>query len=156
MEILEKLQHLKKEDFTIVCPLSYGDEEYAKKVIEYGKEIFGEKFVPITNFMTLEEYMEFLSNCDVGIFNNNRQQAMGNINSMFRMGKKLYLREGTAMWKDYIKNNLKVYPVSELENIDYKNLFEFEEEQRFLNHQKMNERDKKFENGWNTILNDKN
>lgn len=154
VEVFEKLKHLKNENIEIICPLSYGDNIYAKEIIKIGKSIFDDKFIPLTDYMCFQDYMKILSTCEVGIFNNNRQQAMGNINAMFRMGKKIYLRKETSMWKSYVKSDLKCHLVDELDNIKCDDLFKFEINDKFENYKKMINRDKNFEKGWNVILND--
>lgn len=54
-----------------------------RKVIIKGKELFGEKFIPLTEFMTFEKYLEFLGSIDIAIFAHKRQQAMGNTITIF-------------------------------------------------------------------------
>ena len=150
IEVFKMLEHLKNENIEIVSPLSYGNMEYAK-IVEYeGKKIFGNKFKAIKNFMGTEEYLNLLASCSVGIFNNDRQQAMGNINRLFKLNKKLYLRKGTSMEKDYKKFGLKFYYTEDLNKITIDELFNKEEVKD--NYNKMIERDKYFENGWKIIL----
>lgn len=100
-EIFDILARYADKPFLVYCPLSYGKEEYKNHVMQYGKNILGDKFVPITQFMERPKYNEFLEDIDIAVFNNDRQQALGNINILSAMGKKIYLREGTSMWKKY-------------------------------------------------------
>lgn len=152
IEVFKMLEHLKEENIEIVSPLSYGDMEYARKVEEAGNKIFGEKFIPIKEFMKTEEYLKFLSTCSVGIFNNDRQQAMGNINRLLKLGKKVYLREGTSMYNDYQKYEVRIYDVKELKNITYKELYEFNSDIGKVNYEKMLKRDKDYNDSWKKIL----
>ena len=99
IEALAKLEKFKESNIKIYVPLSYGNQDYADQVIEYGKTIFEHKFVPLTEFMTYEKYQCFLQNIDIAIFNHKRQQAMGNTISLLGMGKVVYLRSGTSQWK---------------------------------------------------------
>ena len=141
IEILKVLEHLKFNDIKIICPLSYGDNEYAKNVIKIGKEIFKEKFVPITTYIEYEDYISLLSTCKVGIFNNNRQQAMGNIGIMLKMGKKVYLRKNTVMWDEFEKDGICIYDVNDLSNISLKKIFSFNEKNKENNIQYMKKRE---------------
>lgn len=93
LAVFDMLKHLKSEGVELCCPLSYGNAEYRQKVIERGTELFGESFHPITEYMSFEEYIRFLCSCSVGIYYNNRQQALGNINRILGMGKKVFLPE---------------------------------------------------------------
>ncbi|URA10844.1 TDP-N-acetylfucosamine:lipid II N-acetylfucosaminyltransferase [Thermospira aquatica] len=122
-EIFNKLEKYKNENIQIFAPLSYGDENYAKEVIAYGKRLFGDKFVPLTDFMAFEKYIEFLSSIDIAIFAHNRQQAMGTIITLLGMGKKVYMRKDTTPWELFEKIGVKVFDVENirLETID-KNL----------------------------------
>lgn len=154
IEVFEKLEHLKNENIKIVCPLSYGDMNYAKEVIKIGKEIFADKFEPITEYMKYEDYINFLGTFQVGIFNNNRQQGMGNINALLRRGKKVYIRSDTSMWEDYKKYNLCVFDVMELENDSVESLFKIDIENQKKNIEIMKKRDKDYNgyNYWKKIL----
>lgn len=114
-DALDKLAKFKNEDIQIYVPLSYGDKDYAKKVINCGKSLFGDKFIGMTEFLSYSEYMDFLKDIDIAIFNHQRQQAMGNTINLLAMGKKVYLREGTTQ-KEFF-NDLSVQTF-DLGNID--------------------------------------
>lgn len=114
----EALSYLKKyaeENIRIITPLSYGDMEYGKKIISLGKSIFGEKFVPLTSYMSRDEYYEILNSVDVAIFNNDRQQATGNITALLYLKKKVYLRTDTSMWDEWV--NKEGYLLHDIEDI---------------------------------------
>lgn len=117
-EILNKLKKYKEHNIKIYAPFSYGGLKhpgYKKKVIAYGKELFRDKFIPLTEFMTLENYLELLSGIDIAIFAHNRQQAMGNTITLLGFGKKVYMRSDTTTWKLFKDIDVKVY---DMENID--------------------------------------
>ena len=95
---LEKLLPYKEDEIRIFVPLSYGDQGHAKKVIETGKAWFGDKFVPLTSFMALDDYLKFLKRIDIAMFNHKRQQAMGNTINLLGMGKTVYLRSDVSQW----------------------------------------------------------
>ena len=114
-EIFEKLKKYKEEDIVIFVPLSYGDKEYAQKVITKGKEIFGEKFKPLVDFMEFQAYLDFLGEIDIAIFAHKRQQAMGNIITLLGLGKKVYLRDDITPWKMFNDLEMKLFNVK---NID--------------------------------------
>lgn len=114
-DALDKLAKFKNEDIQIYVPLSYGDKDYAKKVIDYGKSLFGDKFIGITEFIPYNEYICFLKNIDIAVFNHQRQQAMGNTINLLAMGKKVYLKEGTTQ-KEFFNNlNVKTFDIKDLD-----------------------------------------
>lgn len=152
LEAFEMLRHLKDEDLKIICPLSYGDEKYKDEVIKKGKEIFKNKFEPITEFMNYDDYLELLSKCSVGIFNNNRQQAMGNINALLKIGKKIYLRSNTSMWKEYEKNNLMVFDIKDLSKTSYEDLFRFDVKYKKQNYDNIEKKESKWDEQWREIF----
>ena len=126
IEALERLLPFKNHAIKIYAPLSYGDQDHAKKVISQGKVWFGDKFVPMTDFMPFEQYLEFLKSLDIAIFNHKRQQAMGNTITLLGMGKTVYLRSDVSQWEllnnegitvlDVERNDLKLL---DAESVDY-------------------------------------
>ena len=154
IEVFKMLESFKNENIKIVCPLSYGDSEYAQSVISKGKEIFGEKFTAVTDYMEYSDYIYFLSTFSIGIFYNDRQQAMGNINNLIKMGKKVFLRRGTSMWKDYIHNNVKVFEAQRIENMSFEEFCAFNTEYKKENHKRMIERENTYDSGWITVFED--
>lgn len=108
-EILERLLPYKEENIRIFAPLSYGDAGYAEELIKFGNAHFGEKFIPLLKFMPFDEYLEFLSEIDIAIFNHKRQQAMGNSIVLSGLGKKVLMRNDVPQW-NYLKHHgIKVY-----------------------------------------------
>ncbi len=101
IDALNKLSAYKNNRIKIIVPLSYGDRCYAEEVIARGKEIFGNKFIPITDFYAPDDYAKLLSTIDVAVFYNDRQQATGNIEILSYLGAKMYLRTDTTMWTFY-------------------------------------------------------
>lgn len=152
MDALEAMRHLKDEDIKIICPLSYGDREYAKEVAEFGREFFGDKFCPILDFMEIDKYSKLISSCAVGIFNNNRQQAMGNINMMLEMGRKVYLRPGTSMWKCFRSFGIKIYAVDMLRKQSIEEVFSFNKKVAISNRKAIIRKNEEYDNNWSIIL----
>ncbi len=113
------------------CPLSYGNAAYREEVIRRGRELFGERFHPITEYMCFEEYMCFLYSCRVGIYYNSRQQALGNISRMLAMGKKVFLPEGLRAYFD--EYGFITFRSEDLAECDVRELLQFSEEERLHN-----------------------
>ncbi len=132
-EILDVLAKYKDENLIIYCPLSYGGEEYRNQIIEYGRGIFGNKFVPLTELMPLEKYWELLNECIAGFYNNNRQQGMGNISILLGLGAKVYIRSDTSMWQRYNDRGYKVYDIEEIADMDWHDVIAFNENMQMRN-----------------------
>ena len=123
-EVFKLLEHFSLDNINIFCPLSYGDNDYKIKIIKEGKEKFGEAFQPIEEYMDRNDYLMFLSEMDIGIFYNDRQQATGNIVSLFAFGKKVFLRPGTSMWSDFINHGYNLYNANEIGKMSISEFFE--------------------------------
>lgn len=115
IEVLQNLVSYKDENIKIFTPLSYGGEAYAKKVIVKGKELFGEKFIPLTEFMPFENYLEFLSEIDIAVFAHKRQQAMGNAITLLGLGKKVYVDSGTVQFDFFKKHDVVIFDVKAID-----------------------------------------
>ena len=126
IEVFNILKKFSNKDLEIHCPLVYGDKLYREKVITEGKKIFGDKFYSYLEMQPLEDYIKLLATCEVGIFNNDRQQALGNIKKLLLLGKKVYIRDDTPMWKWFKEKEITVFNVSDLSNITYIDLFKFD------------------------------
>ena len=115
LDILEKLEKYKDEKIKIFAPLSYGNMEYAQEIANKGKELFGDKFVAMLDFMPFEKYLEFLGEIDIAIFAHKRQQAMGNTITLLGLGKKVYLRNDVTPFETFKDINVKVFDVENIE-----------------------------------------
>ena len=121
------------------CPLSYGDNDYADQICSEGKSLFGEHFFPVKDLMSKEDYIRFLSTMDLGIFANNRQQALGNILIMLMTGKKVYLRKNTTMWKNFLNTEkIKVFDFSDISTLSHDELSALSEEDKKNNAERAN------------------
>ena len=111
-EALEILSEMGVDNRKIVAPLSYGDLDYAKEVAKVGKSKFNERFIPIMEFMPLQEYNKLLKSCNVAIFNNYRQQAIGNTITLLWMGSKVYLDERNTFYQFLKRKGIHVFSVN--------------------------------------------
>lgn len=109
INIIKKLTKYRGQAFKLYVPLSYGNQEYAKKVIEAGKKYLGEQFVPITDYMTYEQYCTFLNNMSIAIYNYNRQQGLGNIEISIQYGSKIYMNTESPTYKFLTRQGYIIY-----------------------------------------------
>jgi hypothetical protein len=93
----------------VFCPVSYGDEEYAKAVIDYGEKELGDWFYPMTTFLDREQYASFVASVDILIMNHQRQQGLGNIFSYLYLGKKVYIRSDNSSFQFFEEHGIEVY-----------------------------------------------
>lgn len=108
---------LKKIDVNnkIVVPLSYsGNQRYREFLINKGEELFGSRFEPVTEYMSLAEYNNLLLSANVFIYGNLRQEAVGNILIALYIGGSVFLDDNNPLLSFYKRLGLEIYPLSEL------------------------------------------
>jgi hypothetical protein len=109
IEIIHYLAENMDGNCLVFCPVSYGDEDYAKSVIDYGRKELGERFYPMTTFLDRQQYASFVASVDILIMNHQRQQGLGNIFSYLYLGKKVYIRSDNSSFQFFEDNGIKVY-----------------------------------------------
>jgi dTDP-N-acetylfucosamine:lipid II N-acetylfucosaminyltransferase len=108
-ELIDKLAASKASDIIVCAPLSYGDNSYRDEIISYGYEKLGDKFLPITCYMSFSDYNDFLRKVDIAIFNHQRQQGMGNTIALLSLGKKVYIRSDATPWEYFNDMGMAIY-----------------------------------------------
>ena len=108
-EVLERLRPYKDQDIKIYCPLSYGPSNHANQIAKLGKEMFGDKFIPLMDFIPFEKYLELLGQIDIAVFAHKRQQAMGNTITLLGLGKKVLMRDDITSWDSLNQMGICVY-----------------------------------------------
>lgn len=153
IEVFDLLKKALPKDLNvhIISPLSYGDNDYREKVIHYAKQLFGDKFEPVTDYMSYQEYVDMLGRNDMAIFNNNRQQATINIRLCLAMGVSVLLRHGTSMWEDFTQNGFYFHDVHDLANLNLKELLSVPDIKKELNLGIVEAIDKKIYTDWQNI-----
>lgn len=138
LEALWKNQIVRSaHDIEIMCPLSYGDMEYARKVIEYGKSKFGERFKPLTELLPPEEYAKVLASVDVAVFDHKRQQAFSNILALLYLGKKVYVRSDVTTWQFLRRIGVTVADTNDILANEKEDLFLFNRDLADANREKI-------------------
>lgn len=155
IEVFKMLKNFPRDRIKVFVPLSYGDKgTYLNFVITKGKELLGSAFYPILDYMEKEEYIKLLSTMDIAVFNNNRQQAMGNISLLLGLGAKVFLRDDTTMWKRFSDEGYTIYPITMIMDTSFNELVQFSEKDRSKNEMISDSRDsmKLSEDAWTEIF----
>lgn len=120
-KILKAFDISKRE---IVCPLSYGNMEYALSIENFGRINFGSSFQSIKNFMALNEYQKILQKCGIVIMNHHRQQAVGNVLNCIYLGSKVYLSKQNTLYHYLKRIGCYIYSVEDDLNQSNKTVFD--------------------------------
>ncbi|MTI53431.1 TDP-N-acetylfucosamine:lipid II N-acetylfucosaminyltransferase [Geosporobacter ferrireducens] len=108
LDIFHKLKSLRLKDYCVIVPLSYGgNDAYIRAIINEGKKNFGNRFIPLTEYMEPSEYYKLLNQVDVAIYYHNRQQAVGNIRLLSSLEKGVFLKENVTTFRKFKRLNLK-------------------------------------------------
>lgn len=90
--VIDVLSRLDTGRRRIVMPLSYsGHPEYVDKVSARGRAAWGDRFVPLLDFMPLDDYNRRQRATSVALFGNLRQEAIGNILVSLYLGAKVFM-----------------------------------------------------------------
>jgi hypothetical protein len=116
LDIFKLLDRLNIKEHKIITPLSYGSIEYRDQIKCIGEEIFGDNFLPLIDFVPINEYITIISSCSVVIMNHIRQQALGNIITMMYLGAVIILKKENPIYKFFKKEGAIIFSVEELEN----------------------------------------
>lgn len=155
LEIFGYLATIIDSETEVLVPLSYGDMDYQKQVIEQGKKMLKDSFVPAVDFMPREKYINLLSTCDVAIFNNDRQQATGNIILLANLGKKIYMRNDTSMWLFFKELGFAMHTIEELKGNSIEELLNNSPDERDNNYMSLKSMEEEATEQWRLFLNDK-
>lgn len=123
LDAFDDLQQFQLDFDKIVCPLSYGDRNYRNKIIQEGDLIFGNRFVPLNDFLAYPDYVQQLLSCSYFFMNSLRQLGLGNLLLLLYLGSKVILDKSNPVYSFFIKNEIQVFSIQEaksgnLGNID--------------------------------------
>ena len=115
LDAFDSLSALDLNGKKIITPLSYGDIDYRNLIVSEGHKKFGDTFVPLIDFMPIDEYIAVLQSCSIVVMNHLRQQALGNIVIALYLGAKVFLDKRNPIYQFFIKNDAYIYCLEELE-----------------------------------------
>lgn len=115
LDAFEILTKLNLQDRKIITPLSYCDPEYRTCIIREGAKLFFNNFMPLTDFMPIDEYLNIISSCSIIIMNHIRQQALGNIITMMYLGASVFLKKENPIYIFFKKEGAIIFNLDELE-----------------------------------------
>jgi len=97
----------------IIVPLNYGEKEYGLKVQQIGTNLFGDAFMPLTEWMPLHQYFDLLKTCGYSVFGHLRQQAAGNVTQMMRQGSKVYMHSANPLYRHHTARGARMFSLDD-------------------------------------------
>lgn len=90
------------EEMKIYCPLSYaGNDIYINAIINKGRNLFGDRFIPMTTYLPIEKYTEILVSCGNVVLGQMQQAATCNILTSIWGGLKVYTPKDSMNYHHY-------------------------------------------------------
>ena len=133
IEMLEILSKFASENIRITTILSYAKTGFSEEIIKKGKELFGDKFNAITEYMPPKEYAEHLKNINILVLNQNRQQGVGNIRCNLYLGNKVFIKKEITTYKGFKDKGFIVFDTNEINSMDFKTFTDMKETEKETN-----------------------
>lgn len=115
LEVLRILSKIDLGERLVKLPLSYGGSpDYVRFLTDQGTSLLGDRFYSLTSYLSLNEYNNFLLDASYYIYNNYRQEAVGNILVALFFGGKVFLSDNSPLLAFYKRLGLVIYAVSDL------------------------------------------
>ncbi|TDP59214.1 TDP-N-acetylfucosamine:lipid II N-acetylfucosaminyltransferase [Flavobacterium dankookense] len=128
LDVFDRIKNYNLKASKVIIPLNYGVESYINDIVEQSNLTFGEKSFPLLNFLSLSDYNELLNNVGIAIFNNHRQQALGNTIALLWFGVKIFLSEQNPFYTFLKRNNIHIFSYENELNENSCNTFLTQEE----------------------------
>lgn len=113
--------YLKGFNGKVISPLSYGELGYRKWIYIMGKLLLGRKFVPLIDYLPLEEYNKIIYSCGAMIQAQHHPQAQGNIITALWLGMRVYLYEDNLTYKYFKRLGVNIFSLNEIFKSKYIN-----------------------------------
>lgn len=110
---LQALGHRK-----LLIPLSYGDAIQAESVDKYAKQKLGTQAVSLRDFISFDDYVKLISQCEIAIMPHIRQQAIGNIVKLLLQGTHIYFHPASSVYQFLNEKGFAVSTLQELTKIE--------------------------------------
>lgn len=131
-DIFKRLSTLELGDRKIIVPLSYaGNSRYKKQVKAMGERLWGNRFMPLEEFMPYYDYLKLLFSCRYRIFGHERQQSIGNIRQSFRSRSKVFLSETSIVYKQFTSQGFHISTIQH--DLTQEGLTNYSDEETYIN-----------------------
>lgn len=120
IDAFAQLSKYRNEKIKILSVLSYGgSHKYIHSVIESGRRIFGKNFIPVTDYLSFEDYLNLISSVDILFFNHKRQQGFGNLIIFFALEKKVFISCNVTPYDYYKSIGISLFAIEKIQNMSF-------------------------------------
>lgn len=154
IDMLKQLSVYSDKDIEVCTVLSYGNLEYKDSIIECGKELFGERFLWLEEFVESDAYLAWIQQNDIFVLNQNRQQGVGNAIAALALGKKLYIKSNITTYSHLSSLGIRVFDSNRISEESFEEFISYDDriKQSNINHVKMLYDDEYKKNKWEQIF----
>lgn len=110
-DVMPKVARIKQKGQKVIMPLSYGSQWVSIRVQKLGKVLYRSDFMPLINFMPLDEYNQLVCNCSTMIMPHYAPRAQGNIITGLWLGMRVYLSEKCMTYRYFKRIGCLVYSI---------------------------------------------
>ncbi len=120
LEVLQQLARFRDEPLWVICPLGYPrGSGYRNEVVRAGRDLLGDRFIPLLRMLPRAEYSALLATVDVTIQNAGRQQGLYCIYRALLHGGKIYLCRESPTFEMLESWGARVFDVREIASCPY-------------------------------------
>lgn len=113
-KMIDLLSRFSSADLSVRCMMNYSyvPNEKTELLYSIGRNVFAEKFKFETAFYPIEEYFQYMNQCDIYICGVEKQTGLGALNTTLKLGKKVFLTGKNYTWAR--KRKAKIYHIDEI------------------------------------------
>lgn len=154
IDMLKQLSVYSDKDIEVCTVLSYGNLEYKDSIIKCGKELFGERFLWLEEFVESDAYLAWIQQNDIFVLNQNRQQGVGNAIAALALGKKLYIKSNITTYSHLSSLGIRVFDSNRISEESFEEFISYDDriKESNINHVKILYDDEYRKKRWESIF----
>lgn len=103
----------KVDGVDLIVPLSYGDKKYIAEVEARGNKMFEGHVEFLIQYWSHQEYLTLLKSCQGLMLHLNTPKAIGNVNTMLLLGKRVFLKRENIAYQYFRRLGMKLNTIDE-------------------------------------------
>ena len=122
IEIIKKFGPYKNENIHFYIPLAYGNADYINDICPKINELCKNNCTIIRDMIPYEEYNQFLSKMDIGVFSGTGSYALGNIAQMISLQKTLFVADDGVIRQAFDIDHIPYRVIDEIGKLSFEEL----------------------------------